>query len=59
MGNVAHYRGLLEARPVPGAIGIEPATDEIELSILKGRITQLRVIAETRYPALLCRMLLK
>lgn len=54
-----HYRGLLEARPIPGTIGLEPASDEIEQRILNGQITQLRVLAETRSPALLCRMLLK
>ena len=54
-----HYRGVLEARPMPGVIGLEPATYEIERAILDRRITQFRMIAETRYPALLCRMLLK
>lgn len=42
-----HYRGLLEAHPVPKFIGIEPTTDEIEQDILDGRIIQLRTIAET------------
>lgn len=54
-----HHRGLLEARPVPGAIGIEPVNDDVERAILGGQITQFRVIAETRSPVLLCRMLLK
>ena len=54
-----HYRGLLEARPIPGTIGLEPASDEIEQRIMNGQITQLRVLAQTRHPALLCRMLLK
>ena len=54
-----HYRGLLEARPIPGTFGIEPTSEEIEQRILNGQITQLRVIAETRHPVSLCRMLLK
>jgi hypothetical protein len=56
---LSHYRGLLEARPIPGTFGLEPATDEIEQRILNGQIAQLRVLAETRYPTLLCRTLLK
>ena len=54
-----HYKGLLEARPIPGTIGLECASDEIEQRIMNGQITQLRVLAQTRHPALLCRMLLK
>ena len=54
-----HYWGLLEARTIPGILELEPATDEIERRILNGQISKLRVLAETRSPALLCRMLLK
>jgi hypothetical protein len=54
-----HYKGLLEARPIPGTFGIEPANEEIEQCLLNGQITQLRVPAETRHPLILCRMLLK
>ena len=54
-----HYRGRLEARLIPGTIGIEPIDGETEQRILNGQITQLRVLAETRHPVSLCRMLLK
>lgn len=57
--SVPSYRGRLEASPYPGKIGITPINDDIENAIVEGRISQLRMIAETRDPLSLCRLMLK
>ena len=54
-----HYHGLLRASPIIGLIGIDPLSEAIEEALLQGRISQLRILAETSNPIALCRLMLK
>ncbi len=54
-----HSMGTLRASPYEHVIGLDPSSPEMEELILSGKKTQFRVIAETRFPLLMCRFLLK
>lgn len=54
-----HPIGVLTASPYNNVLGLDPSTEEIEHQLLSGTRTQMRIIAETVYPALMCRFLLK
>lgn len=56
---VDHPIGRLKASPFDRVIGLDPIDDETERQLLTGDRTQLRIIAETDNPLLMCRFLLK
>lgn len=56
---VNHPIGKLKASPYNRVIGLDPIDDEVERQLLNGDRTQLRIIAETDNPLLMCRFLLK
>jgi hypothetical protein len=56
---VDSYRGKLLSTPTPGIIEIAPLSAQLESAIVNGSITQIRLIAETKKPLQLCRLLLK
>lgn len=51
--------GTVSSSPSPGRIILEPATPNIHDRILRGEITQLRLLAEPSDPVAVCRLLLK
>lgn len=51
--------GTLKAGPLPGHIGIDPISSDIEEAIERDRITQLRILAELTEALAVCRLLLK
>jgi hypothetical protein len=53
------YFGKVHSGPLPGQIGIDPISPEIEASINSGKISQLRILAEPTEPLAVCRMLVK
>lgn len=54
-----HPIGNLKASPYDRVIGLDPVDDEVERQLISGNRTQLRIIAETENPLLMCRFLLK
>lgn len=56
---VNHPIGKLKASPYDRVIGLDPINDEVERQIINGDRTQIRIIAETYNPILMCRFLLK
>ena len=54
-----HSMGTLRASPYERVIGIDPISSEMEDLILSGKKTKFHVSAETRFPLLMCRFLLK
>lgn len=53
------HLGVLRSGTLPGQIGIDPVTPEIEGSIESGKISRLRILAEPTEPVAVCRMLVK
>lgn len=57
--SVSHPIGKLFASPYDRVVGLDPIGGEVERQLLAGDRTQLRIIAETENPLLMCRFLLK
>ncbi|WP_353740420.1 HNH endonuclease [Desulfolithobacter dissulfuricans] len=51
--------GTLKGSPLPGCIGIDPTSEDIERGINSGRLNQVRILAEPTEPLVVCRMLVK
>ncbi|SMR71926.1 HNH endonuclease [Aliiroseovarius halocynthiae] len=57
--SIDHPLGKLKASPYDSVIGLDPISEEAENLVLSGKISQFRVVAETKNPLLMCRFLLK
>lgn len=55
---VKTWEGVLHGHPAPGVVSYDP-TPMFEAATLCGKKTVIRVLAETRRPDMVCRMLLK
>jgi len=53
------HLGIIKGSQLPGHIGIDPLSSEIEQGIKSGRITQIRILAEPTKRIAVCRMLVK
>lgn len=56
---INHPIGKLKASPYDSVIGLDPIDEEVERQLVISDRTQLRIIAETDSPLLMCRFLLK
>lgn len=51
--------GTLKSAQVPGRLGLDPSSDDVEQAILNDEIAQVRILAEPVEPLAVCRLLLK
>lgn len=51
--------GTLKGSPIPGILGLNPISENIEEKVINGQINQLRILAEPTEPLAVCRLLLK
>jgi len=56
---ISTHLGTIKGSPLPGCIGIDPVSSEVEQGISNGRINQIRILAEPTAPLAVCRMLVK